>query len=120
MPHVDTILEVQGLSVRFGATHVLTNLSFSVPRGTTLAIMGPNGAGRSVLLRALLGSIACVGIIRWAPGAGIGYVPQKLDLDRDLPMTGYDLLRARLGLARESQINISRKLRGHAAHVPCR
>jgi zinc transport system ATP-binding protein len=60
-----------------------------------------------VLLRALLGSLASEGVIRWAADARIGYVPQKLDLDRDLPMTGYDLLRARLALAKESQRNLA-------------
>jgi len=102
----DTILDVDDLSVRFGANRVLNSLSFAVPRGSTLAVIGPNGAGKSVLLRALLGSIPSDGVIRWAPGARIGYVPQKLDLERDLPLTGYDLLNARVALTRESSIAI--------------
>jgi zinc transport system ATP-binding protein len=106
-PQTDHILEVDRLSVRFGATQVLKDLTFTVPRGTSLAIIGPNGAGKSVLLRALLGSIPSDGVIRWAPEARIGYVPQKLDLERDLPMTGYDLLRARLALAGEAQRSLA-------------
>jgi zinc transport system ATP-binding protein len=57
-----------------------------------LAIIGPNGVGKIVLLRARLGSIPSEGLIRWAPSARIGYVPQKLDIERDLPMTDVDLL----------------------------
>jgi zinc transport system ATP-binding protein len=103
----EIVLEVDRLSVHFGATQVLQNLSFSVARGTSLAIIGPNGAGKSVLLRALLRSIPSGGVIRWAPRARIGYVPQKLDLERDLPMTGYDLLRARLALAGDSHLEVA-------------
>jgi zinc transport system ATP-binding protein len=104
---LNAVLEVQDLSVRFGANPVLADLSFSIPPGATLAIIGPNGAGKSVLLRALLGSLPSTGLIRWAPGVQIGYVPQKLDLERDLPMTGYDLLSARIALARESSASVS-------------
>jgi zinc transport system ATP-binding protein len=100
------MLAVEHLSVSFGATRVLKNLTFSVESGTSLAIIGPNGAGKTVLTRALLGAIPSEGEIRWAPGARIGYVPQKLDIERDLPMTGVDLLRARLALAHESEARI--------------
>ena len=104
----DDVLQVDSLSARFGATEVLKNISFSVQRGSSLAIIGPNGAGKSALLRALLGSIPHEGVVRWAAAARIGYVPQKLDLERDLPMTGNDLLRARRALSGETQISIDR------------
>jgi zinc transport system ATP-binding protein len=107
MPQPDNILEVRGLSVRFGATQVLRDLTFTVPRGTSLAIIGPNGVGKTVLLRTLVGSIPSEGTIRWAPDARVGYVPQKLDLERDLPMTGYDLVRARMALAPASGVSIT-------------
>jgi zinc transport system ATP-binding protein len=101
------VLDVRDLSVRFGRTQVLERLSFSVGQGTSLAIIGPNGVGKSVLLRALLGSIPADGRISWAASARIGYVPQKLDLERDLPLTGNDLLRARLALAGQSQVRLA-------------
>ncbi len=93
--------------MRFGTTQVLKHLSFSIPAGTSLAIIGPNGVGKSVLLRALLGALPSEGSIRWAASARIGYVPQKLDLERDLPITGNDLLRARLALAGDSQVRLA-------------
>jgi zinc transport system ATP-binding protein len=103
----ESMLEVKDLSVRFGRTRVLRQLSFRVEQGTSLAIIGPNGVGKSVLLRALLGSIPSEGTISWAPSARIGYVPQKLDLERDLPLTGNDLLQARLALAGRSRARLS-------------
>ncbi len=93
-----TILDVTHLTVRFGETTVLRDLSFSVEPGTSLAIVGPNGAGKTVLFRALIGAIPYDGTVRWAPGVRIGYVPQKLDLERDVPLTGIDFLRARASI----------------------
>lgn len=89
------VLEVRNLRVRFGRTEVLRDLTFSVEAGTALAVIGPNGAGKTVLFRALVGAIPHEGTVRWATGTRLGYVPQKLDLERDVPITGHDLLTAR-------------------------
>lgn len=95
----ESALEVENLNVRFGETLVLCDLSFRLPRGATLAVIGPNGSGKTVLFRALIGAIPYTGRIRWAAETRFGYVPQKLDLERDLPLSGMDLLRARAGIA---------------------
>jgi zinc transport system ATP-binding protein len=110
MTATDNILEVSHLSVRFGETRVITDLSFQVPRATSLAIIGPNGAGKTVLFRAVIGSIPFAGTIRWAPGTRVGYVPQKLDLERDVPITGFDFLRARAAVSRAPAGDVSRTL----------
>jgi zinc transport system ATP-binding protein len=73
-----------------------------------LAIVGPNGAGKTVLFKALIGSIAYEGDVQWAPGTRIGYVPQKLDLERGVPLTGFDFLRARASLAGQASVDLSR------------
>jgi zinc transport system ATP-binding protein len=93
-------LEVAHLTVAFGQTRVLEDLSFTLEAGTTLAIIGPNGSGKTILFRALIGAIPFEGTVAWAPGTRIGYVPQKLDIERDLPLTGLDFLRARAEVAR--------------------
>jgi zinc transport system ATP-binding protein len=107
---LDHILEVDRLSVRFGSVEVLTELSFSVAKGSSLAVIGPNGGGKTVLFQALIGSIPAAGTIRWAPNVQIGYVPQKLDLERDVPITGMDFLQARSKLPQGSSAEISRVL----------
>lgn len=92
---LDNILEVDRLSVRFEKVKVFAELTFQVAKGSSLAVIGPNGAGKTVLFQALIGSVPYGGTIRWAPDVRIGYVPQKLDLERDVPITSWDFLRAR-------------------------
>jgi zinc transport system ATP-binding protein len=103
-----SILEVDHLSVRFDKVEVIKDLSFRVDKGTTLAVIGPNGAGKTVLFQAVIGSVPSEGSIRWAPGVRIGYVPQKLDIERDVPITGMDFLNARAGLTRSTAADIER------------
>jgi len=104
---MNLVLKVENLAVQFEAMRVINDLSFSVNKGELLAIIGPNGAGKTVLLRTLIGSIPFSGTVEWAPGSRIGYVPQKLDLDRDIPITGLDFLRARVALAGKRALDIS-------------
>ncbi|HET7372631.1 MAG TPA: ATP-binding cassette domain-containing protein, partial [Gemmatimonadaceae bacterium] len=103
-------LEVEHLSVRLGDAEILRDLSFSVPKGSSLAVIGPNGSGKTILFRALIGAVPHDGTVRWAPNARIGYVPQRLDLERNLPVTGDDLLRARARLAAAQSSDIERVL----------
>jgi len=101
------VLEVRCLSLRFGRVQIFKDLSFQVARGASLAVVGPNGAGKTVLFRALIGAIPVEGSLQWAPNVRIGYVPQKLDLARDVPITGADFLRAKSIAGRASDAAIA-------------
>ncbi|MGQ7792646.1 ABC transporter ATP-binding protein [Faunimonas sp. B44] len=57
MAEQDTVISVRDLSVGFGDRYVLENLQLDVRRGEILAIVGASGAGKSVLLRAILGLV---------------------------------------------------------------
>jgi len=105
-------LEVEHLAIRFGTTEIFRDVTFGVPRGTSLAVIGPNGAGKTVLFKALIGSLRYEGSIRWAPGTRIGYVPQKLDIERDLPITGGDFLAAKAAVVKEQKGAIVAALAG--------
>ena len=89
------ILSVQALKIQFGDRRVIQNLSFDVDEGDNVAIIGPNGAGKTVLLKALLGLLPYQGEIRWSPGVRLGYVPQKVTADRQMPIRVHDLLAAK-------------------------
>ncbi|PJC65324.1 MAG: ABC transporter ATP-binding protein [Candidatus Colwellbacteria bacterium CG_4_9_14_0_2_um_filter_50_12] len=94
------ILEVRDLSVYFDNTAALENVSFDVEREDSLAIIGPNGAGKTVLFRALLGTVPYQGEIKWAGDARIGYVPQRLTIERALPLTVQEFLNTKLHILR--------------------
>ena len=87
MANQETILTVENLGVKFDNNEILRGLNFFVQKGDVLAIVGPNGAGKSVLFRALLGLVPYSGTIRWSPKLKVSYVPQKFNIDKDLPLS---------------------------------
>ena len=112
------ILEVKNLTVRFGNDVALRDVSFSVEEGEIFGIIGPNGAGKTTLLRALLGLVPYTGEIIWHKKARLGYVPQKLDFDKTLPLTGEELMLLRAG--REFWLpseNLRKDIRDVLTHV---
>lgn len=83
-----SLLNVEHLSVRYGATEVLRDVSLSVEPNEIVTIVGPNGSGKTTLLRAIVGAApATAGRITPAPGLRLGYVPQRLHVDQTLPIT---------------------------------
>jgi zinc transport system ATP-binding protein len=101
-------LVVDSLGVTFGKTEVLRDLSFAVPDGATMAVIGPNGSGKTALFKSLIGAFPATGTVTWAEGTRIGYVPQRLDLERDLPLSGRDFLNAKAALAGASESEVKR------------
>jgi zinc transport system ATP-binding protein len=90
-------LEIRDLSVRAGGMEILSGIHADIRCGEVTALIGPNGAGKTTLLMAILGLIPYSGTIRFCRaeehGMGIpriGYVPQRIDLDRNAPMTVLD------------------------------
>lgn len=88
----DTLLKVSGLTVKYANHIVLDDISFDVPRDDTLAIIGPNGAGKTVLIKSILGLIDYEGKVTWAKNTNIGYVPQRLSVAPDVPLTVSEFL----------------------------
>jgi zinc transport system ATP-binding protein len=85
------LLAVKNLSVGIEGKVILENLNFELKPRETLSILGPNGAGKTVLLKALLNLVPYSGEVQWSTDVRIGYVPQKIDADRHLPLTFKDL-----------------------------
>ncbi len=90
-------LEIRNLSVRAGGTEILSGINADIRCGEVTALVGPNGAGKTTLLLAILGLVPYTGEIRFCRAAEhgegaprIGYVPQRLDFDRNTPMTVLD------------------------------
>jgi|SRR6185295_10801180 ABC-type Mn2+/Zn2+ transport system ATPase subunit len=70
------------------------------------AIVGPNGAGKTVLVKAIIGALPYQGSIRWEESTRIGDVPQKLDIEWDLPITSGDFLRAKAVVSNRSSLKL--------------
>ena len=84
----ETLVEANNVSVRRGSVNVLENISFALHKGEIVTIVGPNGSGKSTMVRALIGALpVSSGTINRSPGLRIGYVPQRLHIERTLPMS---------------------------------
>ena len=92
------ILEVKNLRVVYGREEILRDISFYVEKGETLAVLGPNGSGKTTLFKAILGVIPYEGEVSIGKDIRIGYVPQKLDIERDLPITVEEFLLLKEGI----------------------
>jgi len=87
-------VSINNLSVRYGETRALTGVSLNVENGDYLGIIGPNGGGKTTLLKAILGivrpdtgDISVYGKKPGETGKLIGYVPQISSLDKEFPIT---------------------------------
>lgn len=94
------ILSVKNLTVKLDGQTIIENISFDLNGGESLAVIGPNGSGKTVLLRALLSIIPYSGEISWAPNIRLGYIPQKIEADRHLPINLKNLLSAKANVLR--------------------
>jgi branched-chain amino acid transport system ATP-binding protein len=81
------MLEVSGLHVAYGPVEAVSDVSFSVPAGSLVALLGGNGAGKTTILRALSGLIPIrAGVVRFL-GEAIGGLPPHAIVKRGLIQT---------------------------------
>jgi zinc transport system ATP-binding protein len=114
---------LENVTVVLGGRAALENLSAEIEAGCLTAVMGPNGAGKTTLLHAILGLIPYRGRILFGAAhrekrPRLGFVPQRLDLDRGSPLTVRDFLTAVqtnrplwTGISRDSQKSTQAALR---------
>jgi zinc transport system ATP-binding protein len=101
------LVDINGLNFSYGRHSVLSGIDLQVNPGTTLGLIGPNGGGKTTLMRLLLGVLeptaGSVRIAGLAPGKAIargdviGYLPQNPPTSSRLPLSVRQVVR--LGLA---------------------
>jgi zinc transport system ATP-binding protein len=94
------LVSIRGLCVELGGVEILRGLTAEIARNQITALVGANGSGKTTLLRALLKEIPCAGAVTFHCGHDhsrpnphhVGYVPQKLRIESNMPLTVRDLL----------------------------
>lgn len=92
----ESLLDIQDLQAWYGKSHILHGLNMRVGRGEIVSVLGRNGAGRSTLLKSIMGAVTTRGSVTFngqeiagkkphaVARAGIGYVPEGRDIFGDL------------------------------------
>lgn len=86
------MLELRDVHAYYGKSHVLQGVDLRLAEGEIVALLGRNGAGRSTMIKAIMGDVACTGTIRFKnrdilglkpheiARLGVGYVPENRDV----------------------------------------
>jgi zinc/manganese transport system ATP-binding protein len=93
------VLEVEDIGVSFAGRTILDGVSFQIRKGEFTGLIGSNGVGKTTLLRVILGlqrpnrgRVRVLGESLSGRGRSLGYVPQKVVLDPDIPIRARDLV----------------------------
>jgi zinc/manganese transport system ATP-binding protein len=97
---MDPVVAFESASIRLGGRIIWSDVTFDVAPGEFVAILGPNGVGKSTLVKAALGLLPMAGgsalVLGRAPGESgrqIGYLPQRRNFDPGLRVRGIDVVR---------------------------
>jgi zinc transport system ATP-binding protein len=88
-----SLIELKGVSVAYDDADVLSGVNLCVDEGDFIGIIGPNGGGKTTLVKAMLGQVNYRGAISYSPevktnsGLAIGYLPQQNLFDRSFPIS---------------------------------
>ena len=97
----EPLISVEQASVRFAGRDTLQDINLRLEPGQIVTLIGPNGAGKTTLVRLVLGLLKPnSGRVRRQPKLRIGYMPQKLQIDRSLPLSVLRFLRLVPGVDR--------------------
>jgi ABC-type Mn2+/Zn2+ transport system ATPase subunit len=89
----DPLVRFDRVALGYGRRPLLTDLSFEIPRGDFLGVVGPNGSGKTTVIRAMLRTLRpMAGTVERAADLRFGYVPQRDHVDSLYPLTVSDVV----------------------------
>jgi zinc transport system ATP-binding protein len=94
-----TIIDIQNLNFSYNGQPVLVNVNFSLRAGDFMVMIGPNGGGKTTLIKLMLGLLkADTGTVRifgqspQSVSHRIGYVPQDVHINKNFPVSALDVV----------------------------
>ena len=107
------------VGLELSGVRILSQISFRIAAGEIHCLIGPNGGGKTSVVRCLLGQMPHTGRITIDSGsdAVIGYVPQILDFDRTLPVTVSDFMALVCQKRRPAFLGMPKTIKAQAADV---
>lgn len=107
----DYLLKISGVSLQIAGRQVLENIDLEVHAGEIVTLIGPNGSGKTSLVRVLLGlRQADEGRVERHPGLRVGYMPQKMMIDHALPLTVEGFLKLASGIKPQAIVDIAERV----------
>ena len=112
---MEPLISLKNVSVQYESTTALEDVSLDIYPDDFLGIIGPNGGGKTTLVKAILGNIPHSGRVLYAPTLSerghrlIGYLPQQSEFDRSFPVSVIEVvmsgLQAEKGLLKRYTAN---------------
>lgn len=88
MNKLDKLIDIKDLTIKYDNYTAIEDVTFSIKKNTFVTIIGPNGGGKTTLIKAILGFIEPYkGKIIKSPNLKIGYVPQKNSFEQEFPIS---------------------------------
>ena len=112
---MESLISLKNVSVQYESTTALEDVSLDIYPDDFLGIIGPNGGGKTTLVKAILGNIPHSGRVLYTPTLSerghrlIGYLPQQSEFDRSFPVSVIEVvmsgLQAEKGLLKRYTAN---------------
>ncbi len=114
------LINFRNVSKKYADDYVLKDVNLTFNKGDFITVLGPNGTGKSTLLKLIIGAISPTsGKVKIKKGARIGYVPQKLNINSLMPLDVYNFLRLGQHVNQEEIDIIASETRiSHLLHQP--
>lgn len=99
---VDLLLRLENVTAGYARHAVLENITFSIPGGVFMGLLGANGSGKTTLLKTIAGILPPVaGKVAWTHSVRVGYVPQRDVLDPIFLLSSLEVVQMVAGRERE-------------------